>query len=140
MKRLRAFPITTLAALLAVLVLVVSRLSGQDIFESIVRVLDQVEHYEIDEIIAPCLLILGGFLLDLIITRSRQARAVEISAQRLGVFKATMRTVQDIVNNFQFSKQPAALSPGGARRAGARIAGDVRYAGSRDIGQAKGFG
>lgn len=71
-----------------------------DVFDYLVELLAYLEHYEIDEIIMAAGAILFGLLLDLVLMKRQKERHIELQEQRVKVLKATMRTVQDIVNNF----------------------------------------
>jgi hypothetical protein len=67
---------------------------------AVVQVLEDLEPYEVDDLVIVLLLMSGGLLVDAMIASRRRKRALEIQEQRLRVFKATMRTVHDIVNNY----------------------------------------
>lgn len=72
----------------------------KDVFDYLVALLEYLEHLEIDEFLIAGVSILVGLVLDLMLMRHEKDRTIELQAQRLEVLRATMRTVQDIVNNF----------------------------------------
>jgi hypothetical protein len=59
-----------------------------------------IENNEIDDVLIGLAVIFVGLTVDRIISERRKRRLAEIEAQKLMILKATMRTVQDIVNNF----------------------------------------
>jgi hypothetical protein len=65
----------------------------------------KVENNELEELVTAFLLVIGGLAGDLFRARALAKRRSEIDEQRLLVMKATMRTVQDLVNNFLTSMQ-----------------------------------
>jgi len=72
----------------------------KDIFDYLQGILEYLEHLEIDEFLIAGVSISAGLLVDLLLNKRQKERYIELQEQRLRVLKATMRTVQDIVNNF----------------------------------------
>jgi hypothetical protein len=60
----------------------------------------RVENNEMEELVTAFLLVFAGLIIDLRRARRQAKRRSETDEQRLRVLKATMRTVQDLVNNF----------------------------------------
>lgn len=66
-----------------------------DLFETLLKAVHYFEKYELDELLLFASFVLVAFVFDL-----KLSQKVEVHEQRLQVLKATMRAVQDIVNNF----------------------------------------
>ena len=96
---IRDYRTTCACAVLGAALYVLSRTFDIDIFEALLDLLRRHEHVEADEIVFAAVLAAGGLIADLFRMRRRRSRELEIQRQRLRVLKATMRTVQDIVNN-----------------------------------------
>jgi hypothetical protein len=92
------YPVTAMMSLVAAFIAIAHAVIGHDLFDFVVGLINRVDPYGLDELVIPLLLIFAGRHIDLGRTRQRQER--EIQAQRLHILRATMRTVQDIVNNF----------------------------------------
>ena len=90
---------TCICAVLGATVYILSLAFDIDIFEATLELLQKHEHVEADEIVLAAVMLAGGLLADLVRIRLRRDHELEIQRQRLRVLKATMRTVQDIVNN-----------------------------------------
>jgi hypothetical protein len=102
MRLLRKFPFTTLAAVLVTVFLLVVILVDVDLNLPLSRI------KRIAEVVASLVLVLVAFSADLLAEKRRQRFEAELQAQRheaelqaqkLRTFKATLRTVQHIVNN-----------------------------------------
>lgn len=98
--RFSSFKNTIAGGIVGVAIVVYGFLSEKDIFEYLLGILEYLEHFEIDEFLIAGAGITSGLLLDLILNRRQKERYIELQEQRLRVLRATMRTVQDIVNNF----------------------------------------
>src|SRR5262249_49360647 len=98
MRQLRLFPATTVAAILAALVVGAAVVGNIDIVPLSLKVIERIAPGELDEIALGILLIGAGLASDLATQRAHHRAEVEARRQR--VFRATIRTVQDIVNNF----------------------------------------
>lgn len=66
------------------------------------KLLSLIQREEVDDILSALTLVLVGLAIDRFLTRNKRRRLqqAEIEAQKLRTHRATMRTVQDIVNNF----------------------------------------
>lgn len=71
-----------------------------DLFDTGLKDLLRVENNELDELVTAFAVIIFGLVIDRFRARTREKRRAEIEAQRLRVLKATMTTVQDLVNTF----------------------------------------
>jgi hypothetical protein len=104
MRYLRRVPATVIAVLLSAFFLsttvFVHEIDVLYILSVAVEVLEDLEPYEADDVVVVFLLMSGGMVVDVMIASRWRKRALEIQQQRLRVFKATMRTVHDIVNNY----------------------------------------
>jgi hypothetical protein len=102
MQYLRHRPATAIAILLSAIYLSIEFLKDVNVLTILSTLLDllaTLEPYQIDDLLVVGVLIGGGLTLDALITNRRRKHALAIHDQRLRVFKATMRTVQDLVNN-----------------------------------------
>jgi hypothetical protein len=97
---IRNFKYTGAGGLLGLGVVVYGFLLQKDVFEYLLAVLDYLEHLEIDEFLIAGALLLVGLVFDLSGIQREKERTIELQDQRLKVLQATVRTVQDIVNNF----------------------------------------
>ncbi len=66
------------------------------------NLLESLHQREVDDMLTGVGLMLAGLIVDHLLSRNRMRRRqqTEIEAQEIRTHKATMRTVQDIVNNF----------------------------------------
>lgn len=97
---IRNFKHTGAGGLLGLGVVAYGFLLHEDVFDYLLAVLTYLEHLEIDEFLIAGVLLLVGLVLDLSGIRREKERTIELQDQRLKVMRATVRTVQDIVNNF----------------------------------------
>jgi hypothetical protein len=74
--------------------------------------LEGIKKRSVDDIVVAVALIFVGITIDM--SKRRGRRQAEIKEQRLRVLKATMRTVQDIVNNFLSNVQLFRMGAEGA--------------------------
>lgn len=92
------FPFTLGAAVLAATLVILAVVCHIDVVKWDVAVIDLIERHEVDDLFTAMGLVVVGLLADYALVERR--KAAQRDAQRLQVFKATMRTVQEIVNNF----------------------------------------
>jgi len=97
---IRKFKLTGTAGLVGLAVVLYGFIFQKDLFDHLLVFLEYLEHLEIDEFLIAGVLLLVGLVLDLTRIRRERDRTIELQDQRLRVLRATMRTVQDIVNNF----------------------------------------
>ena len=97
-KLLRRFPYTSVALVLALLVLVAAVFSDVDVLELPNVAIAGIKPGEMGEILTAFLLVIPACFVDYIITRQRTHEA-QLLAEQLRVLHVIMRTVQDIVNN-----------------------------------------
>jgi hypothetical protein len=98
-KYIRDYRTTCACAFVGAALYVLSLVFDIDIFEALLKLLRNHEHAEADEIVIAAVLTTAGLIADLVRMRLRRDHELEVQRQRLRVLKATMRTVQDIVNN-----------------------------------------
>jgi hypothetical protein len=99
MQAVRRFPNTFIAVATSAVLVAVILLFSVEIVHVEFFAGGKVEANRLDDCILALAPIAGGLAIDWAITRRRR-QLFEIDAHRLRVLKATMRTVQDIVNNF----------------------------------------
>ncbi len=119
MSILKEMRVTIIGALLAVAIVLMASLTDIDIVKLNLRLLDGIEKYEVDDVVSGFMLILVGLIVDRFLSARRKRHQAEVEAQKLKTLKATMRTVQDIVNNFLnnlmlFEIEAAAVMPDGS--------------------------
>ena len=100
MTRLTSFRNTIAGGIVGVAIIAYGFVFEKDIFDYLLGILEYLEHLEADEFLIAGLSISAGLLLDLLLNKRQKERYIELQEQRLRVLRATMRTVQDIVNNF----------------------------------------
>ena len=100
MKKLKNYPVTLIAVILGGILFLTSNYFGLDLFGIVLDLIESLELRDIHEIVISVMLILLGLVIDSTVNYRHQLQLVTIQTQRLQVLKATMRTVQDIVNNF----------------------------------------
>jgi hypothetical protein len=94
---------TLIAVALAVLLLVVTYTLQPDTFEHLSAQLHALEKYEADELVLCFAIVLVGISVDTL--RMRRRKHEERDRERMQVFRATMSTVHDLVNNALNSMQ-----------------------------------
>jgi hypothetical protein len=109
--------VTIVAAVLATALIVAVCLTDIDFVQLNLKLLDGIEKHEMDDVLSAIALIFAGLAIDL--WQRRKRHQAEIDAQKLRTLKATMRTVQDIVNNFLdnlllFEMEAQAVMPPGS--------------------------
>lgn len=98
--RSTSFKNTIAGGLVGIAIVVYGFLAEKDVFDYLHAVLEYLEHLEADEFLIAGASISAGLVLDLVLNKRQKERYIELQEQRLRVLRATMRTVQDIVNNF----------------------------------------
>ena len=88
-------PLTSAAILLTVMFVIAPSLAKRDL----INIPISIASNRLDDFLAVVTVILIGLAFDSIFAGARRRREMEIREQRLRVLKATMRTVQNIVNN-----------------------------------------
>jgi hypothetical protein len=96
-KLLQEWTWTGIAAIVGATLVLTSVLTNFDFVRINFRVLERIQKHSVDDIVVGIALVSVGFIVDL--SNRRRRRRVETAEQRLRVLKATMRTVQDIMNN-----------------------------------------
>lgn len=94
---MRRFIATSIATMLGVIIILTIFLT--DVAASGGKLFTTIAAHKMVKILAAFLFIVLGLCIDLFTVAQRAKRESEMQAQRLTVFKATMRTVQEIVNN-----------------------------------------
>lgn len=90
--------VTILAAVLALGLILGARHMDVDLIQVNAKILYGIEQNEVDDIVGGLAFVFIGLVIDRARWRARHQR--EIEAQKLQTLQATMRTVNDIVNNF----------------------------------------
>jgi hypothetical protein len=93
------FIVTCVTTGIAAALVLTHFLTGADLLDFARRLLELSASNHLDAFIIAVLIIIIGFSIDSFVARQRAIRDSEIQAHRLIVLKATMRTVQKIVNN-----------------------------------------
>ena len=96
---LRRFPYTSIVRPLAFMMLVAAMVSDLSEFDLPGVETVGIRRSEIDAIVIAFLLVIPAFFIDRAVTRQRTYES-QLMDERLRVLQVTMRTVQDIVNNF----------------------------------------
>lgn len=92
------FPYTSIAFAMAIVVLAIRVTLGVNVFDLPGLSVVGIERSETGEVAIAFLLIVPAFFIDRVVSRQRGQEAF-VQAERLRALQATMRTVQDIVNN-----------------------------------------
>jgi hypothetical protein len=95
----------SLALLIAGPALMAVYFTDFNVIELGIKNLDRIKSSEIDEVIVSFVGLILGMVADQMRARARVRHHSEIEAHRVHVLKATMRTVQDLVNNFLSNMQ-----------------------------------
>jgi len=93
-------PVTSIASVLTLAVICAALVGDIDLVKLNVEFFKRIEPHEIDDVVISTGLMIVGLAIDQVVSRRREKKDAEMQTQRLHVLKATMRTVQDIVNNF----------------------------------------
>jgi hypothetical protein len=95
----RRFLATYVTILLAGAIIVSDLFLDINLFSVASNLFERIARNHVDALVAGVLIIVVGRSIDVWVAGQRARREAEIQAQRLSVLRATMRTVQDIVNN-----------------------------------------
>jgi hypothetical protein len=95
---LRDFRITAVAILLAITVITMASLTTFDLVKMDLAFIQHIEQREIDGLLSGGTLVVVALVTDL--WRRRRRHQAELAAKEARTLRATMRTVQDIVNDF----------------------------------------
>jgi hypothetical protein len=98
--RIASYKNTISGGIVGVAIIAYGFLFKRDIFDYLSAVLAYLEHLELDEILIAGVSVSAGLILDLLLNKRQKEHYIELQEHRLRVLRATMRTVQDIVNNF----------------------------------------
>jgi hypothetical protein len=93
-------PVTSIASVLTLAIICAALVGDIDLVKLNVEFFQRIEPHEIDDVVVSSGLMIVGLVIDRVVASRREKKDAEIRTQRLRVLKATMRTVQDIVNNF----------------------------------------
>jgi hypothetical protein len=96
---MRRFPATYLTAALAGAILVSDFFTDINLFDRASKLFERNARNHVDALVTAVLVIVVGLFIDVFVAGRKAKREAEIQAQRLSVLKATLRTVQEIVNN-----------------------------------------
>ncbi|MEO8450809.1 MAG: hypothetical protein ABI647_13505 [Gemmatimonadota bacterium] len=96
---LRRYPVTTVAVLVAVALVVIASLGTLDILPWNLRFLSGIEHDEVDDLISGFGLVILALAIDRIVADRREVRAAQLEAERRRIVEATMKAVLDIVRD-----------------------------------------
>ena len=97
-KTIIRFP-TTFVGLIIASILVLSALLGNDLVKLDLKFIESIQQHEVDDILTAFLIILVSLIIDEIRIARAHRREAETMEAKLRTLKATMRTVQDLVNN-----------------------------------------
>ena len=96
---MRRFAFTYVMIALAGAILVSDFLTGINLFHAASNLFERIARNHVDALVTEVLIIIVGLFIDVFAARQQAKLEARIQAQRLSVLKATMRTVQEIVNN-----------------------------------------
>ena len=99
MNYLRRFCLTLIASLFTLIVVLTAMFSNIDLIKLNLTVFEGIEKHEVYDIIGAILLLIVALASDWMRASRKEKRKAEIQAEKLAVLKATIRTVQDTVNN-----------------------------------------
>jgi hypothetical protein len=80
--------------------LLAAAFTDSDFIKLNLKILDKIGKHRLDDILVGFALLFAGIIVDRWLSNRRKQRQLEVAAERLKILHATMRTVQDIVNNF----------------------------------------
>src|SRR5258706_7664512 len=118
-KILKELRVTLIATTLAAGLVLTAIFTNVDLVKMNLKLLDGIEKNEFDDVLSGATLICVALVLDRIRWQRRKSLEAEMEAQKLRTLQATMRTVQDIVNNFLnnlmlFQMEAEAVMPKGS--------------------------
>lgn len=88
-----------MASIIAATLFIGSLAGNFNPFDSFIRYLRSLEHYQLDEAFLVLCIVLVGVVWDLLALRSKEKREKDIRVQRIHILKATMVTVMDVTNS-----------------------------------------
>jgi hypothetical protein len=95
---LQQWAVTGFAVIHCVALTLAATLMKLDFINLNIKILDGIKKHRVDDLLVGFALLSAGVMVDK--WRLRKRRRLEMAQERLEVLHATMRTVQDIVNNF----------------------------------------
>jgi hypothetical protein len=98
-RLLGQYPATLTTATVAIVILLLTLVGHVDLVRVNERLLQHIEGTSVDDVLAAVLLVVIGGLVDNARRARRERLHASLEDQRKRVFKATMVTVQDLVNN-----------------------------------------
>ena len=98
-KTIVKFPSTVIGLIIASILVLSASIGNVDLVKLDLKFLESIHQHEIDDILTGFLIILVGLIIDEIRTARAHRREAETTEAKLRTLKATMRTVQDLVNN-----------------------------------------
>ena len=99
MTGIRRFPATYLTIALAGVIFVSDFFTDVNLFHAASKLFEHIANNHVYALVTAALVIVVGACADAFLSGQRVKREIEIQAQRLRVLRATMRAVQEIVNN-----------------------------------------
>jgi hypothetical protein len=111
-RLLREWSATAIASILGIGLVLMALLTDFDFVKLNLAFLERIDKRSADDVVVGVAIIFVGLTVDL--SNRRRQRQAEMAEQRLRVLKATMRTVQDIVDNFMNNIQLFRMEAEGA--------------------------
>lgn len=94
-----------LALLLGIGLMFCSYVYDLDLYENVDTLLEELDHFEIDELMIIAMPLVIGIIFDLVHARNFKRQQVLVAQQHLETLGSTLHTAQDIINNFLNSIQ-----------------------------------
>ena len=105
MNRIKKYKWTSIALLISSMLFIFSLIFDLDLYEMFEEFLEEMDHLELDEIVLFGFPVMFGITLDMQRHRRKKQREIILGEQHLKTLSNTLRTAQDIVNNFLNSIQ-----------------------------------
>ena len=109
---LRRYPVTVVATLAAVAIVLVAALGNFNIIPMDLPFLAGIEHNEVDDVVAGLGLVILALAVDRMVATHREVRAARIAAERRELLETTMKAVLEIVSDCLEQLEPLRHRPG----------------------------
>lgn len=87
---------TILGGCVALLIYLLSVIFNIELFEALITFLDELEHFEVDELLIPILVFVGFFIFDLL----RRNKSNQVNKEKVKIYRAMVQSTHHVLNNF----------------------------------------
>lgn len=93
---MKKYQLSTIGLLIAVAIYLITIITGYDLFEKFVGLLERMEEFELDELVIPCVVAFAFTFYDQV----RRNKIHKIELERVKIYRAMLGSSRHVLNNF----------------------------------------